>query len=162
MDDKGNIILLKYQDRALWYRPLINQGNYFLEIATQDESSVYHLEAAIAWCHATATDFEHTNWKAIYYLYTVLAEHHSSGVIMLNKAIAAAYAIDRKTSIAELQAIHSLDHYYLYHTALGEVYFDDGDSAAAKQSFEKALQLTNTPAERQLLQQKIAACDVWC
>src|SRR5687767_4167675 len=101
LDDKGNIILLKYQDRNLWYRPLIRQGNYFLELATQEETSVYHLEAAIAWLHATSPDFERTNWKAIYHLYTILSEYHPSNIIALNKAIAASYAIDRKTALGE-------------------------------------------------------------
>ncbi|RYY09769.1 MAG: sigma-70 family RNA polymerase sigma factor, partial [Chitinophagaceae bacterium] len=132
LDDKGNIILLKYQDRRLWYRPLIYQGNHFLEKATQQETSVYHLEAAIAWLHATATDFESTNWKAIYYLYEVLARHHPSKIISLNKAIAASYAIDRKSALAELAEITGLDNNHLYHTAIGEIYFDEGKFEQAR------------------------------
>src|SRR5258708_23244568 len=34
LDDKGNIILLKHQDRNKWYRPLIERGIAYLEIAT--------------------------------------------------------------------------------------------------------------------------------
>jgi RNA polymerase sigma-70 factor (ECF subfamily) len=159
LDDQGNIVLLKYQDRSQWYRPLIQQGNYFLEMATEKETSVYHLEAAIAWLHATAPDFESTNWNAIYHLYTILAEHHPSDIISLNKAIAAAYAVDRQTALRELHAINGLKNYHLYHTALGEIYLDEGCPQKAKQYFEHALSLSRSRAEHELLRAKIMACN---
>ncbi|HMF70564.1 MAG TPA: DUF6596 domain-containing protein, partial [Flavitalea sp.] len=158
LDDEGNIVLLKYQDRRRWNQPLIQHGNYYLELATQDETSVYHLEAAIAWLHASAPDFEHTNWKAIYHLYSELSRYHPSDILLLNKAIAASYAIGRKSAINELMEIKSLDNYYLYHTAIGEIYFDDGLDEQAKQCFQTALDLTTSPAEQQLLRNKIRAC----
>jgi RNA polymerase sigma factor (sigma-70 family) len=158
LDDKGNIVLMKYQDRSLWYRPLINQGNYFLELATQEETSVYHLEAAIAWLHATSPDFESTNWKAIYHLYTILSKHHPSDVISLNKAIAASYAIDRQTALAELNKITGLDNNHLYYTALGEVHFDEGKFDEARRCFQKALDLATTLQEQQLLLNKLQRC----
>ncbi|HTE32470.1 MAG TPA: sigma-70 family RNA polymerase sigma factor, partial [Chryseolinea sp.] len=158
LDDKGNIILLKHQDRSRWHQPLIQKGNYYLELATEDETSAYHLEAAIAWLHASAPDFERTNWKAIYHLYSELSRHHPSDIVSLNKAIAAAYALDRKSAINELREIKSLDNYYLYHTAIGEIYFDEGLNEQARQCFQKALDLTNSPAEQQLLRNKITAC----
>ncbi|RYZ53060.1 MAG: sigma-70 family RNA polymerase sigma factor, partial [Chitinophagaceae bacterium] len=73
LDEGGNIILLKHQDRSKWYHPLTQKGYFFLEAATQQETSVYHLEAAIAYLHAVAPSFEKTDWKAIYYLYSILA-----------------------------------------------------------------------------------------
>lgn len=158
LDDKGNIVLLKYQDRTLWYKPLIQQGSYFLELATQEETSVYHLEAAIAWLHATSPSFEETNWKAIHRLYTILHEHHPTAIIALNKAIAAAYAVNKQTAIVELEAIKELESYYLYHTAIGEIYFDWGHYPQAEKYFQKALKLTTSLAEQQLLQKKINAC----
>lgn len=158
LDDRGNIILLKYQDRSLWYKPLISQGNHFLELATQEETSVYHLEAAIAWLHATAPDFESTNWHAIYHLYGILSRHHPSDIISLNKAIAASYAIDRKTALAELEEIRGLDNNHLYHTALGEVYFDEGRNNEARQCFQKALNLAINLPEQQLLRNKLEGC----
>lgn len=158
LDDKGNIVLLKYQDRTIWYKPLIQQGSYFLELATQEETSVYHLEAAIAWLHATAPSFEATNWKAIYRLYTILHSHTPNAVIALNKAIAAAYAVNKQKAIEELQSIKGLENYYLYHTAIGEVYFDWAHYPLAEKHYLTALSLTTSVAERQLLQNKINAC----
>ena len=158
LDEGGNIILLKYQDRSKWYRPLIQKGFSFLEIATQKETSVYHLEAAIAYLHAVAPSFEKTDWKAIYYLYQVLAEHHPTAFVFLNKAIAASYAISKEEGLNQLEAIRGMDSYYLYHTAVGEVYFELQQKSLAKQHYQKALSLTRSLAEQQLLQEKIKAC----
>jgi RNA polymerase sigma-70 factor (ECF subfamily) len=158
LDEGGNIILLKYQDRNKWYRPLIQKGFSFLEKATQQETSVYHLEAAIAYLHAIAPSFEQTNWKAIYYLYGILAAQHSTAFVLLNKAIAAAYAISKEAALKELEEINGLEKYYLYHTALGEVYFEMHQPTFARQHYQKALALTKSVAERQLLQEKIKAC----
>lgn len=158
LDEAGHIVLLKHQDRSRWHQPLIRQGNYFLEQATGQETSVYHLEAAIAWLHATAKSFEATDWKAIHYLYTVLHTHHRTDIIALNKAIAAGYAIDRQTAIAELKELKGLENYYLYHTALGELYFEEEETEEALRCFRRAAALTTSFAERQLLQTKMDAC----
>jgi RNA polymerase sigma-70 factor (ECF subfamily) len=158
LDDGGNIILLKHQDRSKWYRPLIQKGFSFLEAATQKEMSVYHLEAAIAYLHAVAPSFEETDWKAIYYLYQILAKQHETAFVLLNKAIAASYAVGKEAALKELEAIKGLEKYYLYHTAIGEIYFELYQMNIAKQHFQKALTLTRSLAEQQLLQEKIKAC----
>lgn len=158
LDEGGNIILLKHQDRTKWYQPLIKKGFSFLEEATQKETSIYHLEAAIAYMHAVASSFETTDWKAIYYLYGILASEHPTPFVALNKAIAASYAVSREAALAELQNIKGLDNYYLYHTALGEIYFDLDRRNDAKHYYQKALSLTRSLAEQQLLQEKIKAC----
>ena len=158
LDEGGNIILLKHQDRSRWYRPLIQKGYLFLDAATQKETSVYHLEAAIAYLHASAPSFEQTDWKAIYYLYEILAHQHPSSVVMLNKAIAASYAVSKEAALKELEAINGLEKYYLYHTALGEVYFEMHQPVIARQHYQKALPLTKSVAEQQLLQEKIKGC----
>ena len=159
LDEESNIMLLKHQDRSKWYRPLIQKGFAFLEAATQKETSVYHLEAAIAYLHASALSFEATDWKAIYYLYSILADEHPTPFIALNKAIAASYAISKEAALAELQQIKGLKNYYLYHTAIGEIYFELHCMPDALHYYRKALLLTKSIAEQQLLQEKIKACE---
>lgn len=158
LDEGGNIILLKHQDRTKWYQPLIKKGFTFLESATQKETSVYHLEAAIAYLHAIATTFEDTDWKAIHYLYDILNTTYSTPFIALNKAIAASYAISKKAGLEQIQQIKGLENYYLYYTAIGELYFDLGQKQEAKHYYQKALSLIRSNAEHQLLQEKIKAC----
>jgi RNA polymerase sigma-70 factor (ECF subfamily) len=158
LDDGGNIILLKHQDRRKWHQPLIQKGCFFLEKATKNEISTYHLEAAIAYLHAIAPSFEATDWKAIHYLYTILAGQNPTPFIALNKAIAASYAVNKQAALEELQQIKGLQNYYLYHTAIGEIYYDLNRKEDAKYYYEKALRLTTSLAEQQLLQEKIKGC----
>jgi len=159
LDDGGNIILLKHQDRTKWYRPLIQKGFQFLEAATGEETSVYHLEAAIAYLHAKAPSFEQTDWKSIHYLYALLNDHHPTPFIALNKAIAAAYAIDKQSALSELKQVKGLEKYYLYHTAIGEMYFELHQRTEALSAYKKALRLTHSAAEQQLIAEKIKACE---
>jgi len=159
-DDRGNIILLKQQDRNNWYRPLMNRGFAYMEqsISGEFENSPYHLEAAIASLHASASSFETTDWKGIYNLYWHLYELNPNPVIALNKTIAFAYAFDRQSALEQMLAIKGLEHYYIYHTSIGELYHELGKLEEAKESFKKAITLTNSKKELQLLQSKIDDC----
>jgi RNA polymerase sigma factor (sigma-70 family) len=159
LDDKNNIILLKYQDRALWYQPLMQQGFYYLDAAAEPfEESPYHLEAAIASLHAAAPSFAQTDWKKIYYLYGLLYTMQPSPIVAMNKAIAAGYANNKKQALLELQQIKLLENNHLYYACLGEVLLEMGDTEKAKSHFEKAYSLTESPQEKQLLHQKIKSC----
>lgn len=161
LDDKGSIILLKQQDRSKWYQPLIQKGLYFLEQSADDPSntSTYHIEAAIAALHASAPSFEATDWKAIYSLYESLYQMHQTPVVALNKAIAAAYAIGKEVALEQLLSIDKLEHYYLYHTTIGEIYFELGHHSEARKYFQKAVALTPSKQEQQLLQAKLDKCE---
>jgi RNA polymerase sigma factor (sigma-70 family) len=161
LDDKGNIILLKYQDRSKWNRSLIGKGFEYLEIASEIfEPSAYHLEAAIASLHGLADSFEKTDWKTIYHLYEHLYRLHPTPVVALNKAIASAYAISKEKALEELMDIKGLSNYYLYHTAIGEIYFELHNKAQAKTFYEKAFNLTDSKREKELLAKKIRNCEI--
>ena len=161
LDDKGSIILLKHQDRTKWYRPLMQKGFMYLDTAFANDdvqSSNYHLEAVIASLHAEAPSFEKTDWKTIYSLYEALYRLHPNPVVALNKAIAAAYALDKETSLAQMLNIKNLEHYYLYHTSIGELYFELNNKTEAKKYFQKALLITTSRQEKELLISKLEKC----
>lgn len=159
LDDKGNIIVLKYQDRSKWYRPLIQKGFEYLDAAAEPfEESPYHLEAAIASLHAAAPSFEQTDWKSIYHLYDLLYKMQPGPVIAMNKAIASAYLSGREKALKELQAIEGLENHHLYYASIGEMYFEMEEKLMAKEYFEKAYHLTASAAEQQLLLKKISLC----
>ena len=158
-DKEGNILLLKYQDRSKWHQPLINKGFEYLENAvTENEKTTYHLEAAIASVHARSTSFETTDWEMIYSLYDHLYHLQPSPIVALNRAIAASYAVSKEEALHQLLSIKSLDNYYLYHTSVGEVYFEMGQRENAKKYYEKAILLTSSKQEQHLLQVKIENC----
>jgi RNA polymerase sigma factor (sigma-70 family) len=159
LDDKNNIILLKHQDRSKWNRSLMSKGFELMEEATEPfEVSTYHLEAAIASQHASARSFEQTNWKSIYHLYEMLYQLHPNPVVAMNKAIASAYAISKQNALDELHQIKGLENHHLYYATLGEIYFDLENKTEAKKFFTKALELTSSSYEQQLLLSKISSC----
>lgn len=159
LDDTGNIILLKHQDRSKWNLGLIQKGFDYLDAAAEPfEVSTYHLEAAIASLHTAAPSFERTDWKSIYHLYDMLYQLQPNPVVALNKAIASAYAIDRQKALEELEQIKGLEQHHLYYAAIGEMYFDLQQKENAKTCFEKALRLTDSQTEKQLLLEKINLC----
>jgi RNA polymerase sigma-70 factor (ECF subfamily) len=159
LDDKGHIIILKYQDRSNWNRPLIRRGFDHLEMAAEPfEISAYHLEAAIASVHAAAPSFEQTDWQSIYHLYELLYQLQPNPIVAMNKAIASGYAINRKHAIHELDLIKGLEKHHLYFAALGELYLDMAEYIKAKEYFEKAMGLTTSLPEKQLLTEKIGLC----
>lgn len=160
LDDGGNIIVLKYQDRSKWYQPLIQKGFYYMDAALTApfETSVYHLEAAIASLHASAKTFEQTSWEGIYFLYKQLYKIQPTAIIAMNKAIAWGYAHDKKSALEQLMRIEGLENYYLYYASIGEMYFEINNKTEAKKFYEQALILTSSKQEKQLIMDKMKNC----
>ena len=160
LDDKGNIVLLKYQDRSRWNRSLIRRGFELLELAAEPfETSSYHFEAAIASLHAAAPSFEQTDWKSIYHLYELLFQFQPNPVVALNKAIASAYAVSKEQAMIELKQIKGLENHYLYYASLGEIHLELQQKKEALACFEKALLHTKSQSEQQLLKTKMLLCN---
>ena len=160
LDDTGNIIILKYQDRSKWSQSLIQKGFDYLEMAAEPfEVSPYHLEAAIASIHAASPSFDETDWKSIYHLYELLYRLQPNPVVAMHKGIASAYAISKRHALVELQKINGLDSHHLYFASLGDLYLDMKEPLKAKEQFEKARRLTTSISEKNFLAEKIRLCN---
>jgi RNA polymerase sigma factor (sigma-70 family) len=158
LDDRGNIILLQHQDRAKWNRALIGKGNEYLDQATSgEELSEYHLEAAIAATHARAESFDQTDWNKILLLYDLLARIKSDPIINLNKAIALSFAEGAEEGLKYLKTIAGLERNSIYYAALGDFYTRLNDSKSANEHYAKAIALTQSVSEIDLLKNKISA-----
>ncbi len=159
LNDEGNIILLKDQDREKWNKELIAKGKQYLERSAEgDDITEYHLEAMIASCHAEATSFENTNWELIHRLYTALAEIKPSPILEMNKTIALAHLDSFQAGLEALKKIEGLEQNHLYHSALGDFNFEIGNKVEAHHHYHQAKQLTHSNTDKQLLNQKIAGC----
>jgi len=161
VDDAGNLLVLKKQDRSKWNYALIQQGNVFLTRAsTGDVVSSFHIEAAIAYEHCMANHYRATNWKQILALYDLLYQMKPNGIVALNRLIAYAEVHGVEKALAELLALQHddvLKNYYLYYGTLGEWYHQLGRRELARQYFTDALTRTPSVAEQQLLKQKLEA-----
>ena len=82
LDEEGNILLLKEQDRGKWNREMTGKAIHHLDASAVAENlSKYHLEAGIAFEHAKAINYEKTNWKNILHYYNVLLTMYPSPLI---------------------------------------------------------------------------------
>lgn len=161
LDERGQIVLLQQQDRSKWNRELINKGNEYLDLATSgEELSEYHLEAAIAATHAGAERFEHTDWNKIIVLYELLSKIKSDPIINLNKAIALGFGKGAGEGLAYLKTVTGLENNSIYYAALGDFYAQLHDAPAARENFEKAMSLTQSASEIDLLKTKIDALNL--
>ncbi len=84
VDPAGDLIPLDRQDRTRWDRAMIAEGLEHLgRASTGDLLSPFHLEAAIAACHALAPTYAATDWPQIVALYDQLIALTPSPVIAL-------------------------------------------------------------------------------
>jgi RNA polymerase sigma-70 factor (ECF subfamily) len=160
LDDKGFIVLLKDQDRTQWNKFLVDRGNVYMERSA--EGGVihdFHIEAAIASVHANAASYEDTNWQMILQLYDALLQRTYNPVVALNRCVVIGEIEGPEQAITQLEAMKGLEGNCYYNTALGEMYLRAGDSAKAKQIFNKALSLTSSHAETELIMRKIKSCN---
>jgi RNA polymerase sigma-70 factor (ECF subfamily) len=163
VDDAGSLILLEAQDRALWNRPLIEQGFAFLNrSAGGDELTPFHLEAGIAGLHARARSFAETDWAGILKLYTLLYGLRPTPIVALNRAIALGRVEGPAPALRELEAIHRggrLRRYPFLEAAAGDLHQRAGNPSEAREHFRRALSLTRNDSERRVLRNRLAALD---
>jgi RNA polymerase sigma-70 factor (ECF subfamily) len=91
IDDAGNLASFAEQDRSRWDAERIDRGRRLLELsATGDELTPYHIEAGIAYIHASAARVADIDWNEVVSLYDSLMAIEPSPVVALNRAIAIA------------------------------------------------------------------------
>lgn len=156
VDENGEIVLLKDQDRSKWNGELMNNGFKYLDLASADNVvSEYHLEAAISATHASAVNFDQTDWAQILVLYQALEKFKPGPITALNKAIATGYARDRRSGLVELLKIDSLADNHRYYAALAEFYRDLGENENARSAYQQAIVLAASAKEKNLLIRKL-------
>src|SRR5450755_300466 len=142
VDASGNLTSHFEQDRSRWDARLAAKGRNLLErSASGSELTEYHVEAAIASVHASASAVDDVNWDRIVSLYDTLMKIRPSPVVALNRAIAIAQLEGPEHGLKELRAIADLERlaaYPFYAAALGELELRCGRRDAARGHFEEA------------------------
>ncbi len=163
MDASGHLSSLFDQDRSRWASNLVAEGQRFLDLsATGSDLTEYHVEAGIAWVHATSISTEETDWKHIVSLYDLLMTIRPSPVVALNRAIAIGQHEGPTRGLEEIHAIADRDrlaNYPFYFAALGEFEFRNGKYDISQEEFRRALAVARNPMEREFLQRRISACE---
>jgi len=162
MDAEGNLHALADQDRGLWDREMLEEGERLLELSARGEvMSEYHVEAAIAAVHGSARTAEETKWGEIVALYDMLMRIRSSPIVALNRAIAIGQCEGAERGLAELRAIDAerLKEYPFYFAALGEFEMRRGERESARRWFERAAGVARNDGERKFFEGRSSACE---
>jgi RNA polymerase sigma-70 factor (ECF subfamily) len=156
----GELVLLEDQDRSLWNRSLIDEGESLVERAlTSRRFGPYTLQAAIVAVHADAASSDATDWNEIVALYDVLVRADPSPVIELNRAVAIAMRDGAETGLGLIEAILArgdLQDYQPAHAAHADLCRRLGRQAEARTSYRRALELTQQAPERRFLERRLA------
>jgi predicted RNA polymerase sigma factor len=157
--DDGTVVLIEEQDRSLWDHTAITAATALLERARRlGGPGPYWLQAAIAACHAEAPSFAATDWPQILALYGALLRVSPSPVVRLNRAIALRKVAGPVAALEEVEALApALNGYHLYHATRAQLLRDFGRLDEARDADRRALELTNNPAEQELLRRRIDA-----
>jgi RNA polymerase sigma-70 factor, ECF subfamily len=153
-DNAGDIVLLADQDRALWDRGLAAEGIELAASAIRGSSlrpERFAVTAAIAACHALATDAAATDWNAILAWYDVLLALDPSPVVGLNRAAALAERGEPAEALKAVDGLVGLDDYFWFHATRAELLRRLGRDREAGAAAAVAEDLTESAAQRRLL-----------
>jgi RNA polymerase sigma-70 factor (ECF subfamily) len=157
--DRGNLLLLKDQNRSLWDKNMIADGLQELGLSADGEKiTELHLESGIAACHCLAENYDATDWSRILMLYDMLVAINDSPVVSLNRAIAISKVHGPQAGIQAVEEIKDrrhLDKYYLLYAVLGEFHMALGSFEEAAKSYRRALELTQVRSEQLFLTSKL-------
>jgi RNA polymerase sigma factor (sigma-70 family) len=157
-DRDGNIVLLRDQDRWKWDRGKIDDGIGIVgRFLAMQRPGPYQFQALIALAHADSPTWEETRWPDIVQIYDRLLALGDSPVVRLNRAIAVSHVAGPQRALAEVDALEEdLDRYHLFHATRAQLLRELGRPEEARAADRRALELTENPAERTLLQRRLS------
>lgn len=156
---KGDIVLLRDQDRSRWDHEAIGAAATLAARAlSMGRPGPYSIEAAITACHAEAPSWQETRWTEILLLYDRLLARADTPVVRLNRAVALRHVRGAPAALQEIEPLAGpLADYHLFHAAHAELLRTVGREREAVLADERALRLAENPAERTLLERRLAA-----
>jgi RNA polymerase sigma-70 factor, ECF subfamily len=160
-DEDGDVRLLADQDRDRWDQAMIAEGvRVFDSSCTGDARSSYHVEAAIALCHAMAPDVDGTDWATVVALYDDLLSASYSPVAAVNRAIALAMTTGTipTDELDRLRADPALRDYHLLPAALGALWLRAGHPDRAAGYYREALTKRCSAPTQRFLRRQLDLC----
>jgi RNA polymerase sigma-70 factor (ECF subfamily) len=152
--DDGGLVLLANQDRRLWDRDLIAEGQGLVRgCLRRNQPGPYQLQAAINAVHSDASTAAATDWMQILQLYDQLLLFVPSPIVALNRAVAVAEVEGPAAALALVEALDLRD-YYLSHSIRADLLRRLGRHAEAVAAYDAASTLTDNTAEREFLRRR--------
>jgi RNA polymerase sigma-70 factor (ECF subfamily) len=150
----GDLIRLAEQDRSLWDRALIAEGQSLVRRCLRlGRPGPYQIQAAINAVHSDAPSADATDWGQIVALYDQLMAIAPSPVVALNRAVAVAEVEGPEAALALVDEV-DLEGYHLFHAIRADLLRRLGREVEAATAYETAIALTENAAERAFLERK--------
>jgi RNA polymerase sigma-70 factor (ECF subfamily) len=153
----GDLVLLPDQDRALWDRALITEGQALVRACLRrNQPGPYQLQAAINAVHSDADTAADTDWRQIVALYDRLLAFLPSPVVALNRAVAVAEVQGPEAGLALVDRL-DLPRQQLLHAVRADLLRRLGRAGEAAEAYDAAIALAGNDAERAFLERRRAA-----
>jgi RNA polymerase sigma-70 factor (ECF subfamily) len=153
----GDLVRLAEQDRSLWDRSLIAEGQSLVRRCLRlGRPGPYQIQAAINAVHSDAPSPDDTDWGQIVALYDQLMAIAPSPVVALNRAVAVAEVEGPEAALALVDEL-DLDGYHLFHAIRADLLRRLGRKPEAAAAYEAAIGLTENAAERAFLEHNRSA-----
>jgi RNA polymerase sigma-70 factor (ECF subfamily) len=148
----GALVLLGDQDRGLWDRRLIAEGQAIVRrCLARNEPGPYQIQAAINAVHSDAATTGDTDWRQILALYDRHMAIAPSPVVALNRAVAVAEVQGPVAALALVDGI-DLGGYHLFHAIRADLLRRLGRADEAARAYDAAIAGCGNMAERNLLE----------
>ncbi len=157
MSSEGKLVPLPDQDRSLWNRNLIEEGQELVRrCLRQNQPGPYQIQAAINAVHSDAPNSALTDWEQILALYDQLLAITPTPIVALNRAVVVS-EIDGPGVALDLIDGLSLEHYYVFHAIRADFLrrLDHADQAEA--AYLAAIERTENAAEIAFMKERISA-----
>jgi RNA polymerase sigma-70 factor (ECF subfamily) len=151
----GKFVRLEAQDRALWDRARIAEGQTLLrDCLRRNRPGVYQLQATIQAVHSDAADSAATDWRQILEIYDALHELTPTAVIALNRAVVVA---EIEGAAAGLKLVESLDldRYQLFHAVRADLLRRIDRFAEAAEAYQRAIAICGNEREREFMEAQL-------
>jgi len=156
--DDGSMILLADQDRALWDRALVEEGQAIVRgCLARNRPGPYQIQAAINAVHSSALTPSETDWRQIVQLYDLQLSLAPSPIVALNRAVAVAEVDGPAAALALVDELQ-LDDYYLFHSIRADLLRRLQRYPEAVAEYDAAIARTDNAAERAFLERRRREC----
>ncbi|WP_116453506.1 RNA polymerase sigma factor [Blastococcus litoris] len=149
----GELVLLADQDRGLWDRSLIAEGQDLVRACLRrNRPGPYQLQAAI---NAVHSDPGPTDWRQVLALYDQLLVVAPSPVVALNRAVAVAEVRGPAAALSLVDAL-DLDRLDVFHAVRADLLRRLGRSPEAAEAYTTAIARSGNETERRFLRRRLA------
>jgi RNA polymerase sigma-70 factor (ECF subfamily) len=152
---EGALVPLADQDRRLWNRGLIAEGQAIVrDCLRRNQPGPYQIQAALNAVHADALTAAQTDWWQILQLYNQLLVIAPSPIVAVNRAVAVAEVEGPDAALTLLDGL-DLENYYLFHAVRADMLRRLGRNDEAATAYDAAIARTNNLTEREYMQRRL-------